>query len=531
MYYLTIMENSTKKPLPESLEKCHELINHLEDRIAFFERQLFGPKADRVSDLTGQPDMLEKSKPQEAAPPAEGETAEAAKPAEKRKARPHGKRDLGLAHHLPILEQITLEVAKEDMWCLDCAEAKCHIGDKVSWRLTVRPAQYGRVRVVQKQCACPVCQGNVCAAEPAMELIPGGLAAPELIADTIVKKYCYHIPLQRQETMAAAHGVHLPKTTLWSILKLTTEGLGVLTDLMAQRLRASSHLAIDETPIPVLAKGKTRTGQMWVMYGGQDAPYVVFNFRNSRSGAVAKELLTGFAGTLKSDAYKVYESLTRAGSLKWASCWAHVRRKFVDAWQRLRDPVAQHAIKEIGQLYDIEREVKDCTYGERVRIREERARPVVDQLLKYLGDEQVSITPGSVLGQAVAYTLNLAQSLRTYLSDGEVAIDNNEVERQIRAVAMGRKNYMFVGNEVGGRAAALFYTLIASAKRHDLNVYEYLEDIIRNLPGWPRRNLAQLLPDQWKPTAKPLSVSAEAAAGVLAVATTMEVTTAVAATR
>ncbi len=331
-----------------------------------------------------------------------------------------------------------------------------------------------------------------------MEIVQGGMATPELMAQIAISKYDDHLPLHRQEKIMARHGIELAKTTMLGWLRQTARELGVLVELMTDAQCGSDFLGVDETTMPLQAPGKTHKAYIWTVVGGDDAPYIVYHFERGRSRAGPERFLKGFKGTLQSDAYTVYSTLCEEWQLTHAGCWAHVRRKFVDAFKVGKYVHAREAVERIGVLYDIERAIADLSPEERLVRRREESRPLVEAFLQWLEEIQIGVAPSCALGKAISYALNLKTEVQVFLEDSRVPIDNNAVERAIRPVVIGRKNWLFAGSEAGGRMGAVFFSLIESAKHHEINVFDYLTDVMRRLPGLPRRQLADLLPDRWK---------------------------------
>lgn len=498
-------DKTPDQKLPETVDACHQEIVNLREELAWLKSQLYGPRADRMIDITDQPELFEDPAAESAdepAPdvPADSSQDQAPKQDEtKARRKGHGRRDLAAMDHIPVRETIIHDVLEEEKHCGECGTNRKAMSTRVSYRLGYIPARVYRIRHVYQQYVCESgCESPIVCAEPPMEIVQGGMAAPELIAQVAVAKFADHLPLHRQERIFDRLGVDLPRTTLLGWLKQTARELEVLTGFMTGVQASADLLGVDETPVQIQARGKTRKGYMWVVVGGEDAPYTVYHFEPGRGRAGPERFLEGFKGTLLSDNYTVYSALCTEWKLRHAACWAHVRRKFVDAWKVGRDACARKAVEKIAQLYRIERELQELSPDERLAGRKARSAELVEALFTWLKEIQMGIRPASKLGQAVSYTLKLEARLKVYLEDGRVPMDNNAVERAIRPIAVGRKNWLFAGSEQGGRVAAVFYTLIESAKRHGLNVFDYLADVMRRLPGLPRRQLAQLLPDQWK---------------------------------
>ena len=361
-----------------------------------------------------------------------------------------------------------------------------------------------RIEHERLQYGCPeCCDAHVATASKPMELVERCMADASLLSHVAVSKYADHLPLHRQEVMLRRMGIDISRWTMCNWVTCVGEQLSVLSEEMLRRIVHGRHAHVDETTLPVLAPGKTKTSYLWSLVGGRDAPYTVYRYTPGRGRAGPLAFLTGFKGILQTDAYTVYDNLSQHLKLTWAACWAHVRRKFVDALKSTGCAAARQAVDTIRQLYMVERAAKAMSDEERCALRQEKAAPVIGKFFDWLEVQQFKVLPQSPTGKAVAYALNLRTQLRVYLDHGFVGIDNNPVERALRPVVIGRKNYLFAGNEAGGKAAAVFYSLIESAKRHGLNVADYLEDVIRRLASHPRHRLHELLPDQWKPQAVP----------------------------
>ena len=505
MYLSPVTDSSDKTPdrkLPETVDACHEEIRNLREELAWLKSQLYGPRADRMADTTSQPELFEDPVAESAEEPSPADASQNEEPgkgANTARRKGHGRRDLAGLEHLPILETIHHDVLAEEKHCGECGLDRRPMTTRVSFQLGYMPARLYRIRHVFHQYVCESgCEHPIVSAEPPVEIIQGGMAAPELIAQVAVAKYADHLPLHRQEQIFERHGVDLPRTTLLGWLRATARELGVLVDHMTALLAKAALLGVDETPVAVQAPGKTRKGYLWVVVGEKDAPYAVYHFEPGRGREGPERFLKGFKGTLVSDNYAVYSALCKQWKLRHAACWAHVRRKFVDAYKVGKYAHAREAVAKIRELYRIERELADLSPEERKAGRQAGSAELVAAFFLWLKEIQISTPPASKLGQAVSYAVNLEKELKVFLEDGRVPLDNNAVERAIRPVAVGRKNWLFAGSEQGGRMAAVFYTLIESAKRHGLNVFDYLADVMRRLPGLPRRNLSELLPDQWK---------------------------------
>jgi transposase len=505
--------------LPDNIEACHEEIRRLKAQLDWFRRQVFAPRSDRLpgqepAHVPGQPDLFvpeeadqepgqetgaEEPGQQEAQPAqAQAQPPEAEADPRQRARRGHGRRNLKDIEDLPVHERVVHDVPEEDKNC-GCGLHMRELPPKVSRQLHWIPAQVYVVEHVCRQYGCDCANASYTAAHKPMEVIEKSLASPSLLAQVAVAKYCDHVPLHRQEVIFKRHGIDLARSTMCDWMAQTAKVLEPLTGLMARRQRESDHLHVDETTMPVQAAGQTKRAYLWAVVGGPEAPYEVYHFHDSRGRAGPEEFLKGFTGTLQSDAYQVYKSLGQKNGWKHAGCWAHCRRKFVDAFKTTSSANAHKAVQKIGILYQVERDSAGMDDAQRLAMRQQHARPAAEEFFAWLKDIQISTLPQSAVGKAIAYALDNQAELSLYLEDPQVAIDNNAVERALRPVVIGRKNWLFAGSHNGGKTAATIFTVIQSAKRHGLNVYQYIKDILTRIPAHPRASYHELLPDHWKP--------------------------------
>ncbi len=499
--------------LPNSVRKCHEVIVQerkekaaLQAELEWFRRQMFGQKSEKMPSPPGeQPDVFAESDdaPAEQEKDSSGDACTVVAAHTRHK---HGRRDLSTCEDLPIGEHIVHDVSPAQKICPCCGKEKKRLPSKVSYQVAITRPRMFRIEHETLQYGCgECCEAHVVTASRPMELLERCMADASLLSHVAVSKYADHIPLHRLEVMFRRIGIDISRWTLCNWVTRMGEQLSVLVEEMLRLVRDSRHAHVDETTVPVLAPGKTRTSYVWSVVGGRDAPYTVYRFTTGRGRAGPLGFLAGFKGVLQSDAYTVYEKISKAMNLTWAACWAHVRRKFVDAFKLTACADARQAIDSIQELYLIERTAKSLSDEKRCALRREQAAPLIDRFFEWLEEQQFKALPQSPMGKAIAYALGIREQLRVYLEYGFVGIDNNPVERALRPVVVGRKNWLFAGNETGGKAAAVFYSLIESAKRHGLNVADYLEDVLRRLPSHPAKQIRELLPDQWQPLAPSIS--------------------------
>lgn len=402
---------------------------------------------------------------------------------------------------LPRLEE-RHDLASHD--CPDCGQSLERIGEEVSEQLDLIPAKFFVRRHVRPKYCCRHCQSIHTAALPAQP-IDKGLAAAGLIAHVAIGKYLDHQPLYRQESQFARLGVALPRSTMAGWFGELEVLLEPAVEHMRSRLLGEPVLHADETPVPVLdpGAGKTATGYLWAYRSGpwSERQAVVFDFAMSRGREAPNRFLEPFRGTLVVDGYAGYGEVLRKPDVTEAACWAHARRQFFEVWQATKSPAAQTALGEIAKLYEIEAELKLLSAEERAARRRQRAAPILAKFKDWLESTHAKSPPRSALGRALLYAINRWKPLQRFLDDGNVNIDNNPVENAIRGVALGRKNYLFCGSEGGGHRAALFYSLIETAKLHALEPHAYLVHLLTKLPTAKAADLEALMPWNYRPEA------------------------------
>jgi transposase len=509
-------------PIPDDLPACQELLRALLLRLRDLERQLdefvatseemqrsyaclkeeylvlkrmlFGPRRERLPEAPGQQHLFDDDAPppppDESIPPAADEES----PARQRK-KGHGRRQI--PDHLPR-KDVPHDVPPEELIC-DCGREKSRIGEDVTEQLEYEPGKMYVLRHIYPKFACSCCKDGVTSAERAVSPIERGWAGPGLLAYVIVNKFSDHLPLYRQQDVMARHGIVLSRSTLCGWLAQCAELLRPLVDLMAKRIVESGLINADETPVRVLdpARNSTRKGQFWTYISSGDHGYTIYDYRDSRGRDGPAEFLKDFRGYLQTDAYGAYESvvLESAGRIIPVGCWAHARRNFFDA--RLSQPREVHYVLGlIGQLYDIEDEIRLQGPDERKAVRQERSVPVLDRLMAYLREQKDGALPKSQYGQAIAYVLNRPDEMRRYTEDGRLEIDNNTSERTLRLAAIGRKNWMFLGSDQGGETAAILFSILANAKRYRIEPFAYVRALLVALSS-DEVDLESLLPDVW----------------------------------
>ena len=381
-----------------------------------------------------------------------------------------------------------------------CGQAFKRIGEEVSEQLDCVPAQFFVLRHIRGKYACACCQTIQAVPMPA-QMIDKGIPAPGLLAQVVVAKHDDHLPLYRQSEIYARSGVHIPRSSMAQWIGICGVRLAPLADALKDFILAHSVIHVDETPVSLLApgRGKTKRAYVWVYrttnFVAQRA--VLFDFSLSRGGENPRRMLHGFGGTLVSDDYSGYHALHRQG-VTAALCMAHARRKLFEAHALNGSQIAAQAVALIAKLYEIEREAREIEPEARWLLRQQRARPVADALHAWLTAQRQALAKADATAKAIDYSLSNWRALTRYLDDGNVPIDNNAAENSVRPLAIGRKNWLFVGSQQAGERAAVVMSLIESAKLNGHDPWAYLKDVFERLPTLKHRDLAQLLPHHWR---------------------------------
>jgi transposase len=413
-----------------------------------------------------------------------------------------------LPDHLPQVE-VVIEPASTTCPC--CAGPMHVIGEDVSRRLDVVPAQY-RVLVTRRpKYACRGCGGTVVQAPAPARLIEGGLPTERLVAQVLVDKYADHCPLYRQVQGFARQGIELDRSTLAFWTGYAAAELKPLWRWMREALLGSSRLFVDETRAPVLdpGRGRTKTGYFWAIArddrgcGGSDPPAVVYTYAPGRGADHAIALLKDFTGILQTDGYGAYKTLVDADrprrAITLAHCWAHARRRFFELAKGGAAPIASEALRHIAGLYAIEADIRGQNAETRKAVRQERARPLALDLKLWLEARLKEVSGRSPVAEAIRYTLARWDGLTRFLDDGRIEVDSNPVERTIRPIALNRKNSLFAGSDEGAENWAVLATLIECCKLHGVNPSSYLTDVLTRLVnGHLESRLGELTPWAWQ---------------------------------
>jgi transposase len=385
------------------------------------------------------------------------------------------------------------------------------IGEDVLEQLEYKPGRLFVRRLVRKKYACRKCGNGVVTGAPHAQVIDKGLAGPWLISHIVTSKYADHLPLHRLEGMLWREGVHVTRSTMVGWIARAAELLEPVVLRMKQLLLASGYVRTDETPIKVLDEGKTRTAYVRVWACDRSRRWRVFEYAVDRTGALVRDFLGDWTGDLQCDAYSGYDGVFASGRVLELACWAHTRRYFFEAKDSDRE-IALGALARISLLYDVERACDEADKADppgtplclklarRLKARRERARPVLDEFAAWLRALQSSVLPKSPMGAAVTYALNQWEALNRYVERPHAAIDNNLAERELRAVAVGRKNWEFAGSDLGGERAAILYSITATCKANGVDPEAYIADVLMRLATTPDSKIDEILPDRWRAT-------------------------------
>lgn len=482
------------------VKKLREEIDYLKEQVAWFKRQVFGQKSEKFVDTRDAEQLLLDGfgnlTPQET--PAKQKVTSH----DRVKAKRDGQDKISIPENLPVERQI-IDLPEDEKTCPATGESLVKIGEEVTRKLACTPARFFIKEIVRPKYALPTNSEIGIKTAPLPETLLSRCQADEsLLAEIIVNKFAYHLPLYRQSEMLSREGVGISRQTLSNWVVRCGLALKPLYDEMTCHILKSGNVFIDETPIDMLdpGKGKTHQSYMWVLVGGQavDPPYRIYNFRTDRCHHNAVEILKGYSGVLHSDKYGAYEMMANTKQFVWSPCWAHIRRKFEEA--ESGDPVFRKwVLRQIRYLFMLERIAWSRSEEERLRIRQEKEVRIIDRLIEAIKDKLINgkILPKSKFKEALGYFCSLIPHLKNYTLHSYARLDNNVAERAVRPLALGRKNWLFVGNEVSGEATAILLSLVQSCRGLGINPREYLEDVMRRLMSHNAQKISELLPDQW----------------------------------
>ena len=386
-------------------------------------------------------------------------------------------------------EDIVYDLPESEKFCPHDGTALRHIGNEIHKQLDVIPTQVKAINHIRKKYACPCCEQHMATAQKPKQPIEKSIASPGLLSYIAVNKYCDHLPLYRQSEIFKRLGIQMDRGNMASWVIKSGELIQPLINLIHESILEQPVIHMDETPLQVLNEpNKTAQSKsyMWLLASFTQQPAILFHYSPTRSGSVATELLQDYSKALMVDGYQGYQAVCNKNKLQRQGCWAHARRKFMDA-QKLQPKgttgKANQAIAFIQKLYVIEKRIKELPPDKRYEIRQKDSKPIIDKIRIWMDKGIDSVPPKMAIGKALYYLHEQWQRLIRFLDDGHYPIDNNLAENAIRPFTLGRKNWLFSTSQAGAKASANLYSLIETAKANGINPYNYLKEVFTVLPN------------------------------------------------
>ena len=465
-------------------------IEKLKHELAGLRRHRFGSKSEALDQLELTLEEQEIAKAVDEPVTDVDDTSTEDQPKRKPRRKP-------LPGHLHRNEQVLSPVEE----CSTCGGSLKALGEDVTEELEYVPGRFVVNRIVRPRMACTCCDA-ICQSPLPSRPIDKGRPGPGLLAHVLVNKYADHLPLYRQSQIFEREGIDLDRSTLADWVGKSAALLEPLADAIQRHVLAGQAIFADDTPVNMLSPGagKTKTARLWAYvrderpWASSSPPAAFYRFSRDRKGEQPTAHLRDYSGWIHADGYPGINDLYRSGRIQEMACMAHVRRKFVDVFKSQGLPVPEEAIKRIAALYGIEKEARGQPPEERAAIRQEKAKPLFDELVTWLGAQLPTISGKSELAKAIRYALTRMKKMRCYLDYGILELDNNAAERSMRCVALGRKNYLFMGSEGGGKSAAIVYTLIETAKLNGVDPQAWLTDTLARISDHKITRLDELLP-------------------------------------
>jgi transposase len=469
-----------------------------------YKKWYYGPRADRLQSAGDLAQMLLNFAGElDRKPVNAGDVPPHAEPEEelRRIKRRKGRRNLADFENLPVTTQV-YELSAEERVCPCCGQERKEMGADESWQIEYHPGHFERLHHVRKKYACPACETNgenpqIEAAAKPDAAIDKGLAGPGLLSYIVTSKFSDYLPLYRLEDIFQRQGFEISRATQSVWCGDVADLAEPLYELMAGEVRASHVVATDDTIMPMLSREKCAKARMWVYVGDEAHPYNVFDFTLNRGRDGPKYFLKDYDQVLLADGYGGYNGVVAGNGIVRAGCMAHVRRKVIDA-EKAAPEIAREAVALVRALYAVEKQARNASVEERLRLRQEQSAPVLAELREKFLTWKEQLLPKHPMAEAINYALGQWEELNVFCSDGAVAIDNNVSEREMKRVVLNRKNSLFVGNPRGGRTAAILASLTSTCRRHNIDPQLYLTQLLFNLPAIRMSQLPAWLPDQWK---------------------------------
>jgi len=492
------------------LSGAEAMIEHLQLVIAKMKRDLFGPRSERSQRLL---DQLELQLEELAAAAGEDEAKSETPGIQVQSFARRQSRRRNFPADLPRRRI----VHPAPTCCPCCGGGKLSkIGEDITETLDVIPRQWFVTEHVREKFSCRSCE-TVSQPPAPFHAIARGFAGPSLLAMMLVEKYANHQPLNRQSEQYGREGIELSVSTMADHVGACAATLRPLHELIKAHVFAAERVHGDDTTVPVLAKGKTRTGRIWTYvrddrpFGGQAPPAAVFFYSPDRTGVHPEQHLAGYSGILQADAYSGFNALyapdRKGGPITEAGCWAHARRKLfelADIASKARkgkpttiSPIAFEAVRKFDAIFTLERSINGCSPEARVAARRSEIVPLVNELIEWMKRERAKLSPHNDVAKAFAYMLKRVDVFTRFLEDGRICLSNNAAERELRGIALGRKSWLFAGSDRGGERAAVMLTLIRTARLNDVDPQAWLADVLARINDHKITDLAALLPWNW----------------------------------
>jgi transposase len=481
--------------LSEQLKRQQREIEILRDKVDSLCRKLWGRSSEQVSEAQlklafAQLGLVPTPAANETPETEEMDSGERVHP-DRVPRRPKGRQPL--PKNLPRRQEL-VDLSEAEKVCA-CGEAKQMIGEATAEKYDYVPASVWVLETVTPKYACPRCHEGVSVASAPPQAVEKGLATESLLAYVVTSKYADHLPLNRLESIFVRQGALISRSTMCGWVADVAEALSPIGEQLREEIRGAPYLQTDDTPVTVLGdSGGSFKGRLWV-YLDPLARQVVYDATATHEGAGPQRFLEEFRGYLQADAYAGYDALYASRRIVEVACWAHARRRFVEALET--DPRAAIVVALVKQLYEIESEAATCEPDARRLLRQDRSRPVLAELDSQRQTLMQDALPKSPLGDALRYLDNQWLSLQRFLEDGRLRIDNNGAESQLRVVAVGRNNWLFAGSMVGAERAALLYSLVQSCRLVKVDPFLYFRDVLLRVATHPQSRIAELTPKSW----------------------------------
>ena len=476
-----------------------EQIDRLKEQLEWFKRQIFGKRSEKIIKDINEDQLIFEGFDITPESPVETKTVSTH---QRRKRSCTGKDTISLPENLPV-EITILDIDESEKVCPTTQQPLTKIGEEITSKLAFRPGSYFIKQYVRPKYAFPKESDEGIKTAPLPESLLARCQADEsFLAYILVHKFANHLPLYRISEMLSRDYIGISRQQLCNWVNRCGHALKPLYIEMKKRILESGNVFIDESPVNMLApgKGKTQTTYMWVLVGGKEVnpAYRIYVFRTDHKHKHAADLLEGYRGVLHSDKYGAYEELAKKKQIIWTPCWSHIRRKFFEA--ETGDPAFRDwVLLKIRHLFRLEKVAWSRSEEERLRIRQEKEVPIIDELIEQVRKRLVDgkLLPKSKFREALRYFCSLAPYVKNYTNNAWARLDNNPAERAVRPLALGRKNWLFIGNEDAGEAAAVTLSLVQTCRGLGINPFEYLEDVMRRLMSHNSQRLFELLPDVW----------------------------------